>query len=61
LKVFSNNIFHFLGVLSENVPVLSCGGISKRFICPGWRVGWIVLHDRHNLFKGKEKYLTINI
>jgi tyrosine aminotransferase len=54
LKVFSNNTFYFLGILSENVPVLSCGGISKRFICPGWRVGWIVLHDRNNLLKGKE-------
>jgi tyrosine aminotransferase len=53
-KVFSNNTFHFLGVLSKNVPVLSCGGISKRFICPGWRLGWIVLHDRQNLFKGRE-------
>ncbi|CAF1190065.1 unnamed protein product [Adineta ricciae] len=49
--IFSGNQFHFLGMLSENVPVLSCGGISKRFICPGWRVGWIVIHDRHNLFK----------
>lgn len=49
--VFTNNTFHFIGMLSENVPILSCGGISKRFICPGWRVGWIVLHDRNNLFR----------
>ncbi|CAF1007375.1 unnamed protein product [Rotaria sp. Silwood1] len=49
--VFSNDTFHFLGLLSENVPILSCGGLAKRFICPGWRVGWIVIHDRHNLFK----------
>ncbi|CAF1289417.1 unnamed protein product [Adineta steineri] len=49
--VFSNHKFYFMGILSENVPVLSCGGLSKRFICPGWRVGWIVIHDRHNLFK----------
>lgn len=49
--VFSNQEFHFLAQLSENVPILSCGGISKRFICPGWRVGWITIHDRHNLFR----------
>ncbi|CAF3575809.1 unnamed protein product [Rotaria socialis] len=49
--VFPNNEFHFLGILSENVPIVSCGGIAKRFICPGWRLGWIVVHDRHNLFK----------
>ncbi|CAF1051823.1 unnamed protein product [Rotaria sordida] len=49
--VFSNQQFHFLAMLSENVPILSCGGMAKRFICPGWRIGWIVIHDRHNLFK----------
>lgn len=52
-KVFTNNTFHFLGALSKNVPILSCGGIAKRFICPGWRVGWIVIHDRHSLFQGE--------
>lgn len=49
--VFSNQKFHFLATLSTNVPILSCGGLAKRFICPGWRVGWIVIHDRQNLFK----------
>ncbi len=53
LKVFPDSKFYFLGTLSENVPILSCGGISKRFISPGWRVGWIAIHDRRNLFKGK--------
>ena len=52
-QVFTNHSFHFLAALSEKVPVLSCGGISKRFICPGWRVGWIAIHDRQNLFRGR--------
>lgn len=34
--------------LSKNVPVLSCGGLTKRFLVPGWRMGWIIVHDRQN-------------
>lgn len=31
--------------LSENVPVITFGGLSKNYIMPGWRVGWAVFHD----------------
>lgn len=34
--------------LSKNVPVLSCGGLTKRFLVPGWRTGWIIIHDRED-------------
>lgn len=33
--------------LARNVPVLSCGGLTKRFLVPGWRMGWIIVHDEH--------------
>jgi len=26
-------------------PVFVLGGLAKQFLAPGWRVGWIVLHD----------------
>lgn len=26
-------------------PVLSCSALSKRFLVPGWRCGWLALHD----------------
>ncbi|KAH8375777.1 hypothetical protein KR200_006422 [Drosophila serrata] len=32
--------------LTKEVPVLSCGGLTKRFLVPGWRMGWIIVHDR---------------
>nr|AQX17838.1 tyrosine aminotransferase [Hormiphora californensis] len=38
---------HSFGELSKNVPVLSAGGLAKRWLVPGWRVGWLVVHDRH--------------
>lgn len=34
--------------LTTEVPVLSCGGLTKRFLVPGWRMGWIIVHDRKN-------------
>ena len=39
--------------LTETVPVLSCGGLTKRYLVPGWRMGWITVHDRNGIF-GKE-------
>lgn len=49
--VYPGKVFHSVSSLSKNVPVLSCGGLTKRFLVPGWRMGWITIHDRHNLFK----------
>lgn len=39
------------------VPVLTCSGISKRFLVPGWRFGWIAIgeygcHDLSSIRKG---------
>jgi tyrosine aminotransferase len=31
--------------LSTSVPVLTLSGLSKRFLLPGWRFGWVALHD----------------
>ncbi|CAO1417172.1 unnamed protein product [Diamesa hyperborea] len=55
--VFPGNEYHSMSSLSENVPILSCGGLTKRFVVPGWRLGWIVVHDRHNAFEGLRKGL----
>lgn len=47
--VFSNHEFTALSALSKDVPILSCSGLTKRFLVPGWRMGWVILHDRHNI------------
>ena len=36
--------------LSRNVPILSCGALSKTYMVPGWRMGWIIIHDRNGGF-----------
>lgn len=45
--VFPGNEFHSISSLSKNVPILTCSGLSKRFLVPGIRMGWIIVHDRN--------------
>ena len=45
--VFSGEKFIPLASVSINVPIISVGAISKRYLVPGWRLGWIMLFDRH--------------
>lgn len=43
--VFSPNIFHPIASIEPHIPLLTCGGLAKRFLVPGWRIGWILIHD----------------
>ncbi|KAM6430039.1 tyrosine aminotransferase isoform 2-T2 [Liasis olivaceus] len=48
--VFEDCKYESLAKLSTNVPILSCGGLAKRWLVPGWRMGWILIHDRRDIF-----------
>lgn len=48
--VFPGNKYIPMASLTTTVPILSCGGLTKRFLVPGWRLGWITIHDRNNIF-----------
>ena len=37
-----------LGSLTDTVPVFTIGALSKMFLVPGWRVGWILIYDKYN-------------
>lgn len=45
------------------VPVLTAGGLAKQYMAPGWRIGWVLIHDRHERFKqirvGLEQLATL--
>lgn len=41
-----NGQFSAMHLFSGDVPVISVGGLAKEFIVPGWRVGWLILHDK---------------
>ena len=49
--VFAGETFYPLASLSDDVPVIEIGGIAKQYVVPGWRIGWIVFHDRGGKLK----------
>lgn len=48
--VFPGHQYISMASQTTEVPILSCGGLTKRFLVPGWRMGWITIHDRHGVF-----------
>lgn len=44
-----DGIFTPIQVLRGNVPVIALGGLAKEFVVPGWRVGWVTLHDSKDI------------
>ncbi|MFS8024145.1 putative nicotianamine aminotransferase [Helianthus anomalus] len=44
-QVFADKPFIPMGVLGDIAPVLTLGSLSKRWIVPGWRFGWIAITD----------------
>lgn len=55
--VFPGVEYHAFASLSKNVPVLTCSALSKRFLVPGIRMGWMVISDRHGALKEVKKGL----
>jgi tyrosine aminotransferase len=54
---FGNTPFIPMGVFGEMVPVITLGSISKRWLVPGWRLGWIATCDP----KGALKEAKVNL
>ncbi|XP_010260307.1 PREDICTED: probable aminotransferase TAT2 isoform X2 [Nelumbo nucifera] len=48
---FGSKPFVPMGIFGSTVPVLTIGSISKRWIVPGWRVGWLVTSDPSEILK----------
>ncbi|XP_057848997.1 tyrosine aminotransferase isoform X2 [Cryptomeria japonica] len=48
---FGEKPFTPMGSLASTVPVLSLGSISKRWMVPGWRVGWLATCDPCGILK----------
>ncbi|VDK43845.1 unnamed protein product [Anisakis simplex] len=47
-----------LATLEPRVPILTCDGIGKRYLVPGWRLGWLIVHDRYDAFTQIRKGLV---
>ncbi|GJN25386.1 hypothetical protein PR202_gb13208 [Eleusine coracana subsp. coracana] len=50
-QTFGEKKFVPMGVFGSVAPVLTLGAISKRWVVPGWRLGWIVTNDPNGVFQ----------
>ena len=51
---FGGTKFFPIASLAHNIPVLTLGGLSKRWLVPGWRLGWILISDKNGILaKGR--------
>jgi aspartate/methionine/tyrosine aminotransferase len=32
--------------MGKHVPVITASGLGKQYLVPGWRVGWVIFHDK---------------
>lgn len=48
---FGSNPFVPMGVFGSLIPVITLGSISKRWIVPGWRIGWLVTNDTQGILQ----------
>eukprot|EP00002_Diphylleia_rotans_P025637 TRINITY_DN5075_c0_g1_i3.p1 TRINITY_DN5075_c0_g1~~TRINITY_DN5075_c0_g1_i3.p1 ORF type:complete len:406 (-),score=96.47 TRINITY_DN5075_c0_g1_i3:234-1451(-) len=52
---FTGNTFHRLASLTKTVPIITVSGLAKRYLVPGWRLGWAVVYDRNGILADVRK------
>uniref|UniRef100_A0A914ZNT1 Tyrosine aminotransferase n=1 Tax=Parascaris univalens TaxID=6257 RepID=A0A914ZNT1_PARUN len=55
---YNNARFIPLATLEPKVPIITCDGIGKRYLVPGWRLGWLIVHDHDGVFSEVRKGLV---
>ena len=58
---FGSTPFVPMGAFGSVVPVLTLGSISKRWIVPGWRIGWLVVADPNGILHKSGVWLTLSL
>lgn len=51
--------FLSIASFSGRVPVMAVSALSKRWLAPGWRIGWLVLHDYEHILHTAGVHLAI--
>ncbi|KAI3515475.1 hypothetical protein L1887_14371 [Cichorium endivia] len=50
-QAFGQKPFIPMGVFGDIAPVVTLGSLSKRWIIPGWRFGWIAITDPNRILQ----------
>ncbi|CAL5348195.1 unnamed protein product [Camellia sinensis] len=61
LLAFGANPFVPMGVFGSVVPVPTLGSLSKRWIVPGWRLGWFVINDPNDIFRNPKLFEKVEV
>ncbi|TVU32368.1 hypothetical protein EJB05_24095, partial [Eragrostis curvula] len=56
---FGSTPFVPMGVFGDIAPVVTLGGISKRWLVPGWRLGWLAVTDPKGFLRKKMIFESI--
>ena len=56
-QAFGSNPFIAMGEFGPIVPVVTLGSLSKQWVVPGWRIGWIVTCDPNGVLKSSGVFL----
>ena len=57
---FAEKPFIPMGFFASTVPVLTLGSLAKRWMVPGWRIGWLVTCDPHGILMKSQVCTAIN-
>lgn len=58
---FGNLKFYSAASIDHSASVLILGGLAKRFLVPGWRIGWIQINDPAGRFEKEVRKGLINL
>lgn len=50
---FTRGVFTPYATVAGSSPALVMGALSKRWLAPGWRTGWLIIHDPIDVFKAQ--------
>nr|POE66784.1 putative aminotransferase tat2 [Quercus suber] len=59
--VFGSDPFVPMGEFGSIVPVVTLGSISKTWIVPGWRIGWIVTNEPSGILENFGANLNLSL